>query len=222
MPAIGSDGTVFTVSRAHFSDRYVQRIDQVTPEQIKEFSVTKDDNFNKYFPGHAIKMPKPLSDGQVTFDDGSPATVAQYSKDVTTFLMWTAEPHMEERKRLGMQVFIFLIIFTGLMYFTKKKVWHDVKLHPEKLTPRPPPTAPPTAAAPVPLVTAVPSGAITPPLTSNCINVLKDTALVSLAGASALAARLLNVRIRLKTRRLRSARRSVWRARLAADFVLAM
>jgi ubiquinol-cytochrome c reductase cytochrome b/c1 subunit len=81
--------------------------------------------YNKYFPGHAIKMPKPLSDGQVTFDDGSPATVAQYSKDVTTFLMWAAEPHMEQRKQLGLEVFVFLIIFAGLMYFTKKKVWAD-------------------------------------------------------------------------------------------------
>jgi ubiquinol-cytochrome c reductase cytochrome b/c1 subunit len=79
--------------------------------------------YNKYFPGHAIKMPKPLSDGQVTFDDGSPATVAQYAHDVSTFLMWTAEPHMEDRKRTGLQVFVFLIIFTLLMYFTKKKVW---------------------------------------------------------------------------------------------------
>jgi ubiquinol-cytochrome c reductase cytochrome b/c1 subunit len=81
--------------------------------------------YNKYFPGHAIKMPKPLSDGQVTFDDGSPATVAQYAKDVTTFLMWAAEPHMESRKKLGMEVFIFLILLTGLLYFTKKKVWAD-------------------------------------------------------------------------------------------------
>ena len=79
--------------------------------------------YNKYFPGHAIKMPKPLSDGQVTFDDGSPATVAQYAKDVTTFLMWAAEPHMEARKQLGLQVFVFLILLTGLLYFTKKKVW---------------------------------------------------------------------------------------------------
>jgi ubiquinol-cytochrome c reductase cytochrome b/c1 subunit len=79
--------------------------------------------YNKYFPGHAIKMPKPLSDGQVTFDDGSPATVAQYAHDVSTFLMWTAEPHMEARKRIGLQVFVFLIIFAGLMYFTKKRVW---------------------------------------------------------------------------------------------------
>jgi ubiquinol-cytochrome c reductase cytochrome b/c1 subunit len=81
--------------------------------------------YNKYFPGHAIKMPKPLSDGQVTFDDGSPATVAQYAHDVSTFLMWTAEPHMEARKRIGLQVFVFLILLTGLLYYTKKKVWAD-------------------------------------------------------------------------------------------------
>jgi ubiquinol-cytochrome c reductase cytochrome b/c1 subunit len=81
--------------------------------------------YNKYFPGHAIKMPKPLADGQVTFDDGSPATVKQYAHDVSTFLMWAAEPQMEARKRLGMQVFVFLILFAGLMYFTKKKVWAD-------------------------------------------------------------------------------------------------
>ena len=81
--------------------------------------------YNKYFPGHAIKMPKPLSDGQVQFDDGSPATLPQYAHDVTTFLMWAAEPHMEARKKLGFQVFVFLIIFAFLMYFTKKKVWAE-------------------------------------------------------------------------------------------------
>jgi ubiquinol-cytochrome c reductase cytochrome b/c1 subunit len=81
--------------------------------------------YNKYFPGHAIKMPQPLTKGQVTYDDGSPATLEQYAKDIATFLMWAAEPQMEARKRLGFQVFVFLIIFTGLMYFTKKKVWAD-------------------------------------------------------------------------------------------------
>jgi ubiquinol-cytochrome c reductase cytochrome b/c1 subunit len=81
--------------------------------------------YNKYFPGHAIKMPKPLSEGQVTFDDGSPATLAQYAHDISTFLMWTAEPHMEERKRIGVQVFLFLILLTVLAYFTKKRVWSN-------------------------------------------------------------------------------------------------
>ena len=92
-------------------------------EPPKGFDLPPGSYYNTYFPGHSIKMPKPLSDGQVTYDDGSPATVAQYSKDVTAFLMWTAEPHMEARKRLGLQVMIFLAIFAGLMYFTKKKVW---------------------------------------------------------------------------------------------------
>jgi len=90
-----------------------------------DFKLPEGSYYNKYFPGHAIKMPKPLQDGQVTFDDGAPATVAQYAKDVTSFLMWAAEPHMEARKQLGFQVFVFLIIFVGLMYFTKKKVWAD-------------------------------------------------------------------------------------------------
>ena len=101
------------------------------------FNLPAGAHYNKYFPGHAIGMPNPLSDGQVTYDDGSPATVAQYAKDVTAFLMWTAEPHMEARKRLGLQVMIFLLVFAGLLYFTKKKVWADVKAHPEKLEDRP-------------------------------------------------------------------------------------
>jgi cytochrome c1 len=79
--------------------------------------------YNKYFPGHAIAMPPPLTDKRVDYTDGAPTTVDQYSKDVTAFMMWTAEPHMEARKRTGFQVMIFLIVLAGLLYFTKKKVW---------------------------------------------------------------------------------------------------
>jgi len=82
--------------------------------------------YNKYFPGGAIGMPQPLSDGQVEYTDGTPATVDQYGRDVAAFLMWAAEPSLDARKRLGFQVMIFLIVLTGLLYFTKKKVWHDV------------------------------------------------------------------------------------------------
>ena len=89
----------------------------------KDFALPSGTHYNKYFPGHAIGMPNPLSDGQVTYDDGAPQTAAQYAKDVTAFLMWAAEPHMEARKRIGMQVMIFLLVFAGLLYFTKKKVW---------------------------------------------------------------------------------------------------
>ncbi|MPZ56315.1 MAG: cytochrome c1 [Rhizobiales bacterium] len=86
--------------------------------------------YNMYFPGHAIGMPPPLSNDRVTYDDGAPQTLEQYSKDVSAFLMWIAEPHLVARKRLGFQVMIFLIVFAGLLYFTKKKVWHAVDLEP--------------------------------------------------------------------------------------------
>ncbi len=94
--------------------------------------------YNEYFPGHAIAMPPPLSDNRVEYTDGAPMTVEQYAKDISAFLMWTAEPHLEARKRVGIQVFIFLIVLAVLLYFTKKKVWHAVELHPEELKPRPP------------------------------------------------------------------------------------
>ena len=89
------------------------------------FTLPAGGHYNEYFPGHTIAMPPPLTDGQVTYDDGSPQTVEQYSKDVAAFLMWAAEPHLEQRKRIGFQVMIFLIVLSGLLYFTKKKVWAD-------------------------------------------------------------------------------------------------
>ena len=76
--------------------------------------------YNKYFPGHGIAMPPPVSDGQVAYDDGTPGTIDQYSRDVSAFLAWTAEPHLEARKRIGFQVVIFLLVLSGLLYFTKK------------------------------------------------------------------------------------------------------
>lgn len=82
--------------------------------------------YNKYFPGHTIAMPPPLSDGQVSYTDGTPTTVAQYAKDVTAFLAWAAEPHLEARKRMGMQVMIYLLVFATLLYLTKKQIWHPI------------------------------------------------------------------------------------------------
>jgi len=95
------------------------------------FALPPGAQYNKYFPGHAIGMPKPLSDGQVEYTDGTPTTVDQYGRDVAAFLMWAAEPKLDARKTLGFQVFIFLIVLTALLYFTKKRVWHAVKHDPE-------------------------------------------------------------------------------------------
>ena len=79
--------------------------------------------YNMYFPGHAIGMPPPLSDGVVSYTDGAPQTVDQYARDIAAFLMWAAEPSLEARKRTGFQVLIFLLVLTGMLYFSKKKVW---------------------------------------------------------------------------------------------------
>jgi ubiquinol-cytochrome c reductase cytochrome b/c1 subunit len=92
----------------------------------KGFQLPQGGNYNRYFPGHNIAMPPPLQAGQVTFDDGAPQTMDQYSRDIAAFLMWAAEPHLVQRKRIGFQAMIFLIVLAGLMYFTKKKVWSAV------------------------------------------------------------------------------------------------
>ena len=113
----------------------LQGYEDKPPEGV---SIPQTLQYNKYFPGHAIAMPKPMEDGRVTYDDGSPQTLPQYAKDISAFLAWAAEPHMEARKRIGFQVIIFLIVFAGLLYFTKKKVWKEVALHPEELKPRAP------------------------------------------------------------------------------------
>ena len=83
--------------------------------------------YNPYFiAGKSLAMAPPLSDDQVTYDDGTPQTVDQYSRDVSAFLMWTAEPHLEDRKKTGFSVMVFLLLFGGLVYLTKRKVWSDV------------------------------------------------------------------------------------------------
>jgi ubiquinol-cytochrome c reductase cytochrome c1 subunit len=99
--------------------------DKLTPEQIKEFSVGKDDNFNLYFPGHRIAMPPPLADDKVQYADGTKATLDQEARDVVEFLAWASEPHLEARNRTGIRVILFLLALAGLMYAVKRQVWAD-------------------------------------------------------------------------------------------------
>lgn len=83
-------------------------------------------HYNKYFPGHMIAMPPPLTDDAVQYEDGTKATVAQEASDVTQFLMWLAEPKLEQRKETGVKALLFLIILAGVLYAYKRKVWADV------------------------------------------------------------------------------------------------
>ena len=91
--------------------------------------MTLDDgvHYNKYMYGNKIKMSAPLSDDIVEYSDGTKATVEQMSKDVTTFLMWAAEPSLEARHQMGFKAIIYLIILTILVYFSMKRIWSRVK-----------------------------------------------------------------------------------------------
>ena len=83
-------------------------------------------SYNPYFPGGQIAMPPPLSEDAVEYADGTAASVEQMATDVTVFLMWAAEPNLEARKRMGIKVILFLLIFTGVLYAAKRKIWADL------------------------------------------------------------------------------------------------
>jgi len=83
-------------------------------------------NYNTYFPGHQIAMPQPLHDGQVTYADGTKASIEQETHDVVTFLAYVANPEMEQRHRIGVKIVLFFLLLTGLTYAMKRKLWADV------------------------------------------------------------------------------------------------
>jgi len=83
-------------------------------------------SYNVYYPGGQIAMAPPLSEDVVEYADKTKATVPQMAHDVTTFLAWAAEPELEERKRMGVKVVLFLIVLTGLFYAIKRRVWADL------------------------------------------------------------------------------------------------
>ncbi|HSR00593.1 MAG TPA: cytochrome c1 [Sphingomicrobium sp.] len=101
------------------------------PELLKKFPDAKTPpnlHYNPYFANLNIAMPPPLTtNGQVTYADGTPATVDQMAKDVAAFLVWTAEPNLEARHAAGLAVVIFLLIGTILGYFAYQQVWHEAK-----------------------------------------------------------------------------------------------
>ena len=80
-------------------------------------------HYNPYYPGHQIAMPPPLTDGGVTYADGTMATVDQEARDVVTFLAWAGDPKMEDRKSATFSVILYLFLFVGLLYFSFRRIW---------------------------------------------------------------------------------------------------
>jgi ubiquinol-cytochrome c reductase cytochrome c1 subunit len=119
------DLSLITKAR-HDGSNYVRALLQGYEKAPPTFTMPEGMYYNNYFEGHMIAMPPPLSDGAVPYPDGSPQTVAQYAADVSAFLTWTAEPKLEARRQLGLQVMVFLLVATVLFYFLKRKIWQDV------------------------------------------------------------------------------------------------
>ncbi len=119
------DLSLMTKAR-HDGSNYVHALLTGYAEPPAGVTVAEGMYYNKYFPGHQIAMPAPIAPDAVTYTDGSPTTIDQLATDVTHFLSWVAEPELEKRKRLGIQVMLFLVVLTGMLYAVKRKVWADV------------------------------------------------------------------------------------------------
>jgi ubiquinol-cytochrome c reductase cytochrome c1 subunit len=104
----------------------VEPVDPGPVQSIEDLGLADTSNFNAYFPGYGIAMAQPLYEDSVAYADGTPATIDQMASDVSHFLMWAAEPKLEDRKHTGIKVLIFLVVFTGVLYAAKRKVWKDV------------------------------------------------------------------------------------------------
>jgi cytochrome c1 len=87
------------------------------------FELAPGMHYNTAFPGHQIAIPPPLVDGAVAYTDGTPRTVDNYARDVSAYLMWAAEPKLEERHKVGARVMIFLGVFLVIMFLAKRAVW---------------------------------------------------------------------------------------------------
>lgn len=132
--AVPPDLSLITKAR-HDGTNYVASLVsgyQAPPAELKrefpEFATPPGLHYNPYFANLNIAMAPPLTtEGQVTFDDGTHATVPQMAKDVAAFLTWTAEPTLVKRKQSGWPVLIFLLFATALAYLSKKQIWAAVK-----------------------------------------------------------------------------------------------
>jgi len=89
------------------------------------FKVLEGKYYNPYFAGRNISMPPPLMEGSVSFADGTPSTVANEAASIVTFLSWASEPHLEDRHRIGFEVMAFLVLLSGLLFLSYRKLWKD-------------------------------------------------------------------------------------------------
>ncbi len=95
------------------------------------FELRRGMYFNTAVHGEQTGMAPPLAPDLVVFEDGTEASVQQMATDVTAFLTWTADPHLELRKKLGLKVVIFLALLTIMFIALKREVWAHLH-HPRR------------------------------------------------------------------------------------------
>lgn len=115
------------VKARHDGANYVASLLTGYEEAPADVELTPGLAYNPYFPGMKIAMAAPLTDGQVSYEDGTEPTVEQMAHDVVNFLQWTAEPEMEERKRMGIKALAYLAFLTIFFYIAKVRIWSRVK-----------------------------------------------------------------------------------------------
>jgi ubiquinol-cytochrome c reductase cytochrome c1 subunit len=123
--ALPPDLSLITKAR-RFGPDYLFALLTGYEEPPEDVEIAPGMNYNPFFSGEQIAMFSPLYDDAVFYEDGTPATVEQMAEDITQFLMWTAEPKLENRKRMGLGTMIFLVLLTGMFIAVKRQVWADV------------------------------------------------------------------------------------------------
>ena len=91
-----------------------------------DFELGEGMYYNKWKEGYQIAMAQPLDEGYVDYDDGTENTLPQLAEDITTFLVWSAEPELEERKKLGIKVILFFIVLGSIVFIVKNRLWREI------------------------------------------------------------------------------------------------
>ena len=119
------DLSVITKAKKHGPD-YIFNLLLGYTEPPVDFELGEGMYYNKWKEGYQISMAQPLDEGYVDYDDGTENNLPQLAEDITTFLVWSAEPELEERKKLGIKVILFFIVLGSIVFIVKNRLWREI------------------------------------------------------------------------------------------------
>ena len=119
------DLSVITKAKKHGPDYIFNLLLGYTDPPV-DFELGEGMYYNKWKEGHQISMAQPLDEGYVDYDDGTENTLPQLAEDITTFLVWSAEPELEARKKLGIKVILFFIVLGSIVFIVKNRLWREI------------------------------------------------------------------------------------------------